>query len=325
MSTNVIQIDDQKDKKDVLERSERARRNFTIISQDIYQKSGLSMEAMGVISYLMSLPPDWIVHVSHLRKVFQVGKNKILKVLKELVETGYMYRHQIRDNKGRIVGWETKYSDVPEFLESTPELHFRALDNRALENPALDKQPLQINNSTNKTIYKKTTQQKVIHNVSNLEPKQASQSQKLDSVVVVSLLENVQQWAIAEVLLKTWLKKYGTEYVLEKIEYTKAHSKTNPAGFLRKAVENNYQKHLADEPKVEQKPPVELIWPSHEENLTWYAGLLEEEKQKCFEQAKHKHPHFEEMLKIEKVNFKSVVFLKTTWFNMMMQLVGRAK
>ena len=282
------------------------------------------MEAMGVISYLMSLPPDWIVHVSHLRKVFRVGKNKMLKVLKELIEAGYMYRQQVRDNKGRIIGWKTKYSDIPEFIGSAPELHFRALDNRALENPALVKQPLQINNNTKKTNYKRTTQQER-QPTPQLEAKEPITSQEPDPNVVVSLMEKLEQWAIAETLLRTWLRKHSAEYILEKIEYTKHYASKNPAGLLRRAIENNYKLPLAKQSGQGTKAPAEPVYPTHEENLAWYASLPDEEKLKLQKEAVHKHSMFEHHLKHQNVSVLDQDFTQNGLFKDMMRLIGRAR
>ncbi len=54
-------IQEEKDKRELLQRSPGSKKYVTIISQDFFQKSSLSLEAMGLISYLMSLPDDWIV------------------------------------------------------------------------------------------------------------------------------------------------------------------------------------------------------------------------------------------------------------------------
>jgi phosphopantetheinyl transferase (holo-ACP synthase) len=312
-------IQEEKDKRELLQRSPGSKKYVTIISQDFFQKSSLSLEAMGLISYLMSLPDDWIVYNQHLQKIFKIGRDKLRKIMKELKENGYMQRIPVKDDKGRVVTWKTQYSDYPEFLRLV-----QVTENPLPGNPCPGKQPLQINNNTEKTNYKKTTQQRVQEYLGNSRVTR-NQFSEQSGTVVVSLLEKVQQWAIAETLVKTWLKQHSAEYILEKIEYTKTHSTTNPAGFLRKAIEHDYKKYLANDSKQEQKPPIEQIWPSHEENLAWYWALTDEEKQRYFDETDYRHRYFKEMLKLEQMDVKSVEFLKSSWFKMMMQILGRAK
>lgn len=350
----------KEDQKAVLLEKEKDKRTITVPDEDVHQlpftaipneiidDPNISPTGKLLMVYLLKHAgiPGWQYNDSAMYKFLHCGRDKLEAAFKSLRQAGYVTTIIKYDEKGRVCGSKRIFARTPKYLElnkSRLKIVPKATDNGdslealKIRESIIDKGPenqgtgdqgtlnqglLQIKTIKNKNIKKQQTSPAS----TKLNPEPQNLLQEPDPAVV-ALIENVKQWAIANTLVKTWLKKHSAEYILERIEYTKVHAKTNPAGFLRKAVENNYRKYpaLANEPKAEQKPPVEQIWPSHEANLTWYAGLLEEEKQKCFEQAKHKHPHFEEMLKIEKVNFKSMVFLKTTWFKMMMQLVGRAK
>ncbi len=156
------------------------------------------------------------------------------------------------------------------------------------------------------------------------KPKETSSDKPVNSTVVVALMEKLKGLAISEALVRNWIKKYGAEYVMEKLDLTLSQARNNPAGFLNKAITQDWRAHMPNEEK-KPKQAVEVKYPTDNENLTWYASLSDEEKRKCYEYALTKHAHFGSMLKAEGLDFMSVDFLKSTWFKMMMELIGRAK
>ena len=110
---NVVDID----KKETLERSEKSKKtNFSIIDNSCLQNTMLSLEAIGFLSHLLSLPDDWVVYSSYFCKKFNVGVKKVRAIMAELIDSGYMQRTRLRGERGRLGGWITKYSDTPEFL-----------------------------------------------------------------------------------------------------------------------------------------------------------------------------------------------------------------
>lgn len=76
--------------------------NFTTVQNNIfrYQKEGkkLSPEAWGVYVFMLSLPEDWDFTIRGLEKVVNAGKNKIQRILKELVDAGFITRTQTQNN-----------------------------------------------------------------------------------------------------------------------------------------------------------------------------------------------------------------------------------
>ena len=70
---------------------------------------------------------------------------------------------------------------------------------------------------------------------------------------------------------------------------------------------------------------MEVIYPSHEENITWYDSLTEDKKIECFKEAVYKMELFGEYLRQQNISVLDANFATTTWFNMLMQLVGRAR
>jgi predicted MPP superfamily phosphohydrolase len=63
--------------------------NFTTLPNEVF-KQGLSMEALGLLAYLISLPHDWVVYKTTLHKTFEVGEKKLDRPFKELQEKGYI-------------------------------------------------------------------------------------------------------------------------------------------------------------------------------------------------------------------------------------------
>lgn len=98
----------------------RERERFTIIDSDFVQKSGLPLEAIGLLTYFISLPPDWKVYTSQISKHFHIGRDRARSILRKLIDAGYVKRERIRTN-GKYTSYVTYYNDYPEFREVSPE------------------------------------------------------------------------------------------------------------------------------------------------------------------------------------------------------------
>ena len=73
-----------------------------MIAKDIMQEEGLSFKARGIMAYLLSLPDDWVLHMSELEKRSRKdGREKIASGIKELIEFGYITRIQERGESGK--------------------------------------------------------------------------------------------------------------------------------------------------------------------------------------------------------------------------------
>lgn len=67
--------------------------------------SKLSLEAVGLYCRLLSLPNDWQICVSHLSKTGNCSRDRIYRMLNELISEGYAYRFQTRSN-GRFAKYD---------------------------------------------------------------------------------------------------------------------------------------------------------------------------------------------------------------------------
>ena len=70
--------------------------NYTSISNDFLQDPYISFEAKGLASSLLSRPEDWEINVSALMSEGKIGRDKVNKIILELIKAGYMYKSQSR-------------------------------------------------------------------------------------------------------------------------------------------------------------------------------------------------------------------------------------
>lgn len=72
--------------------------NFSIMSNDHFQESEMSLKAKGLLSLMLSLPDSWSFSELGLTKLSKDGRDSVRSALKELEEFGYLERKQQRHN-----------------------------------------------------------------------------------------------------------------------------------------------------------------------------------------------------------------------------------
>lgn len=92
---------------------------FIMVSRKILDLETLSWEAKGLWTYLMGRPDDWNLNINHLTKSFPAGRDKTLRILKELIDHELCFWYQSRLESGVLDGgtyvvFESQKSD--EFL-----------------------------------------------------------------------------------------------------------------------------------------------------------------------------------------------------------------
>jgi hypothetical protein len=101
---------------------------FTMISNKIFENPNLSWQAKGLLSYILSRPPNWHVHSWQLSKIYEGEKKgngicSIKTIIKELKDNEYISYTKTRDKKGR---WIHRYDVYPmpykEFKKIFPEI-----------------------------------------------------------------------------------------------------------------------------------------------------------------------------------------------------------
>jgi hypothetical protein len=90
------------------------RAQFTVIPNTIFRDDRLSIEAKGVLGYLLSHPHHWQVRLDHIGRTLCIGRKKLQRIFRELIDAGYVTREQPRTAGAHCFG-ATDYvvRDVP--------------------------------------------------------------------------------------------------------------------------------------------------------------------------------------------------------------------
>ena len=94
-------------------RIERTR-DYTVMSNHHLRNHELSLKAKGLLSMMLSLPDDWNYTTRGLAKICKEGVDAIGNALRELETAGYIVRHQLRDQQGRISDTEYVIYEKPQ-------------------------------------------------------------------------------------------------------------------------------------------------------------------------------------------------------------------
>jgi len=109
-------------------------KNYSIISNQCFRDKTMSLKAMGLFAYLMTLPETWQVHQSELVRHFKDGRDSIASAMKELEAAGFIIKTKDRNDKGQILG--TIYTVIEE-PNGKPETVYPETDTPKLEKPTL--------------------------------------------------------------------------------------------------------------------------------------------------------------------------------------------
>jgi hypothetical protein len=80
------------------------RRNYTVVSNEVIEDGRLSYDALGLLTFLLSRPDDWEVHVNHLRRRGGLGRDKMNGIVAQLQEGGYLRYELSRNDRGVLTG-----------------------------------------------------------------------------------------------------------------------------------------------------------------------------------------------------------------------------
>lgn len=95
---------------------------YRMISRAAMEDERLSFESRGVLAYILVKPDIWRVHVADLRKAGNVGRDKIYRILNELIAFGYVVREVERKNDGTIGDTIYRVNEKPTAaIEPPPE------------------------------------------------------------------------------------------------------------------------------------------------------------------------------------------------------------
>lgn len=76
--------------------------NFTVVTNALAQNNDLSFEARGLLLYLLSKPDDWKAFSKDIEREGNIGRDKRIRLFKELEKAGYCKRIRRQSHKGLI-------------------------------------------------------------------------------------------------------------------------------------------------------------------------------------------------------------------------------
>lgn len=97
-------------------RVERTR-DYTVMCNYHLRDQNLSLKAKGLLSMMLSLPDDWNYTTKGLATICKEGVEAIGTGLKELEKAGYIVRHLLRGDHGRITDTEYIIYERPQVVE----------------------------------------------------------------------------------------------------------------------------------------------------------------------------------------------------------------
>ena len=145
----------------------RTTERFTTLPNDVIKSKELSLSEKGLLSYLLSLPADWVIYKQNLYNSLPDKEGTIDKVFKGLQLKGYIVSVRVHDkNTGKFIGWNHVVYDIPSETEKhrdgyLPTSEFTDIGESS---PILKNNLIQNTNLKQKTnrVQSKPTQQEVI-------------------------------------------------------------------------------------------------------------------------------------------------------------------
>ena len=88
-------------------------KDYTTLSNYHFRDKVLSLKAIGLLSFMLSLPDNWDFSIEGLDKVLKDGRTSIANALKELEDNGFLVRNQLRNDNGSFGGIEYVVYEQP--------------------------------------------------------------------------------------------------------------------------------------------------------------------------------------------------------------------
>ena len=133
-------------------------KDYTVMSNYHLRDKSISLKAKGLLSQMLSLPPEWDYTLQGLAYINKEGKDSIREAVKELEALGYVTRCQARSPSGKFSGYDYVIHEQP--LSEKP-----MSDNPTTVNPTSEKPMTEIPISENPTQINKEEEKKEKENI----------------------------------------------------------------------------------------------------------------------------------------------------------------
>ncbi|MEB9416002.1 DnaD domain protein [Bacillus cereus] len=196
-------------------------KNYTTINNTGLKDKRLSWKAKGILAYILTLPDDWVFYREELSRHAKDGLDSLRAGMKELKEYGYLKRFPVRDDKNKIIKWETIIYEVPQNdpvaekppVEIPPEVK-PPVEKPPVENPKLLSTKELSTNKQNTNIKSSISIFSFYENnfgiLNSFIAESISQwvndtSEELVQAAMERALKQQKKWNYAEGILKQWI------------------------------------------------------------------------------------------------------------------------
>lgn len=125
---------------------------FVMLNKQAARDCKLSLEAVGLWTRIFCHKDEWTIHVTQLMKANNIGKDKMYRILRELVTNGYAF-HAIPRENGKFTNG-TWYVFETKRTEEEIKKMFPNAENPYAVKPDEDNPPLINTNNNNPSFYK---------------------------------------------------------------------------------------------------------------------------------------------------------------------------
>lgn len=107
---------------------------YFLINRETVRDASLSLEARGLLIYLLSHKDGWVIVTKQIMSSQGIGRDKLRKIFSELIDGGYLKRETILNEKN-LTRIKYFFSEIPRFRKEPREVGFQAPEVQAPENP----------------------------------------------------------------------------------------------------------------------------------------------------------------------------------------------
>lgn len=128
-------------KKKTIYRNASRENPYAQIIRKMLQDETLSLEAAGALVFILSLPETWEFDFDWFRTRRRIGRDKALRLVRELIAHRYCRKVRERDSKGRLLPVVYEFSDDPDAfppLTENQEVDAQDVVSPLTEKPSVD-------------------------------------------------------------------------------------------------------------------------------------------------------------------------------------------
>ena len=118
--------------------------DYAVIAKHHLKNKALSYKAKGLLTFMLSVPPEWDWSMAGLSTLASDGIDGVRSGIRELEKHGYLSRRRIRDSSGKLGDIEYTIHEIPQSPQSdSPILEKPILEKPILAKPMLEN-PIQV-------------------------------------------------------------------------------------------------------------------------------------------------------------------------------------